>query len=39
MSSKLSELGLPESITYNAEAFVKTIFSIDPVDPVRIGVL
>jgi len=39
MSSKLGELGLPESIAYDAEAFVKTMSSMDPVDPVRIGAL
>ncbi len=37
MSSKLGELGLPKSIAYDAEAFVKTMSSMDPMDPVRIG--
>ncbi len=39
MSSKLDELGQPRSMAYNAEAFVKTISSIDPTDPVRTAAL
>ncbi|KAL2015435.1 hypothetical protein VTK56DRAFT_5501 [Thermocarpiscus australiensis] len=39
MSSKLTELGLPETIAYNSEAFVKTLASMDPADPVRIAAL
>jgi MFS family permease len=39
MSSKLTELGLPETIAYDSEVFVKTLISMDPADPVRIAVL
>lgn len=39
MSSKLHEMGLPESIAYDSEAFVKTMTSMDPENPVRIAAL
>ncbi|KAK4155670.1 major facilitator superfamily domain-containing protein [Chaetomidium leptoderma] len=37
MSKKLDELGLPQSIAHNSEAFVKTMSLMDPEDPKRIG--
>ncbi|KAK3324832.1 major facilitator superfamily domain-containing protein [Cercophora scortea] len=39
MSSKLDELGLPQDIAHNSEAFVSTMAAMDPSDPIRIAVL
>lgn len=39
MSNKLDELGLPDSIAHNSEAFVKTMALMLPTDPTRMGAL
>jgi len=39
MSAKLDDLGLPESIAHNSEAFVSQMVKMDPNDPVRVGAL
>ena len=39
MIKKLDELGLPESIAHNSEAYVVKMAQMDPADPVRIGSL
>jgi len=39
MASKLRELGLPEDIANNSEAYVKIMRAMDPTDPVRISVM
>ncbi|KAK3319782.1 major facilitator superfamily domain-containing protein [Cercophora scortea] len=39
MSAKLDELGLPQDIAHNSEAFVSTMALMDPDDPVRVGAL
>ncbi|KAK3377091.1 major facilitator superfamily domain-containing protein, partial [Lasiosphaeria ovina] len=39
MVLKLDELGLPESIAHESEAFVPTMAAMSPTDPTRIGAL
>lgn len=39
MILRLRQLGLPEAIAHNAEAFVEQLRAMDPKDPVRIGAL
>ncbi|KAK3997976.1 major facilitator superfamily domain-containing protein [Cladorrhinum sp. PSN332] len=39
MVSKLKDLGLPEEIAHDSEAFVVKMAQMDPQDPVRIGAL
>lgn len=39
MSHKLHEVGLPDAIAKNAEAFVPQLWYLQPTDPVRIGAL
>ncbi|KAK3690274.1 major facilitator superfamily domain-containing protein [Podospora appendiculata] len=39
MSAKLDQLGLPQDIAHNSEAFVSTMALMDPDDPVRVGAL
>ncbi|KAK4158735.1 major facilitator superfamily domain-containing protein [Cladorrhinum sp. PSN259] len=39
MVSKLKDLGLPEQIAHDSEAFVVKMAQMDPQDPVRIGAL
>lgn len=39
MSRKLHEVGLPDAIAKNAEAFVPQLWYLKPTDPVRIGAL
>ncbi|KAK4143460.1 major facilitator superfamily domain-containing protein [Dichotomopilus funicola] len=39
MSSKLHELGLPEEISHNSEAFVQVMAALSPTDPVRTGAI
>ncbi|KAK4233786.1 major facilitator superfamily domain-containing protein, partial [Achaetomium macrosporum] len=37
MISKLDDLGLPETIAYESEAFVRTMSLMEPTDPTRIA--
>ncbi|KXX77101.1 putative MFS-type transporter YusP [Madurella mycetomatis] len=39
MGNKLDELGLPDSIAHDSEAFVKTMALMLPTDPTRMGAL
>jgi MFS family permease len=39
MARRLRELGLPEAIAHNAEAFVHELRALAPTDPVRVGAL
>lgn len=39
MSAKLKDLGLPEEIAHNSEAFVAEMAVMDPTDPVRVAAL
>ncbi|VBB81046.1 Putative protein of unknown function [Podospora comata] len=39
MVKKLDELGMPEEIAHDSEAFVVQMAAMDPTDPVRIGAL
>ncbi|KAK4446225.1 major facilitator superfamily domain-containing protein [Podospora aff. communis PSN243] len=39
MAGELQKLDLPEDIAHNSEAFVKTMEAMDPLDPVRVGVM
>ncbi|KAB5583489.1 major facilitator superfamily transporter [Coniochaeta sp. 2T2.1] len=39
MADKLHQLGLPDAIAKNAEAFVHRLWTLEPTDPVRIGSL
>lgn len=39
MASKLDDLGLPEAIAHDAEAFVAQMAVMDPNDPIRVGAL
>ncbi|KAK0721243.1 major facilitator superfamily domain-containing protein [Apiosordaria backusii] len=39
MIKKLNELGMPEEIAHNSEAFVVQMEAMDPTDPVRVGAL
>ncbi|KAK4203464.1 major facilitator superfamily domain-containing protein [Triangularia verruculosa] len=39
MIKKLDDLGMPEEIAHNSEAFVAQMAAMDPNDPVRVGAL
>lgn len=39
MSAKLKDLGLPEEIAHNSEAFVAEMAVMDPANPVRVAAL
>jgi len=39
MANKLDDLGLPEAIAHDAEAFVAQMAVMDPTDPIRVGAL